>query len=72
MKILNLDLDVTFEITRDFGPTISTTFYLIFSRCEISQQCHRKRMALCITPVVPPGIEILNVPVGPPNGEIHK
>ena len=25
MKILDLDLDLTFEIARDFGSTISTT-----------------------------------------------
>ena len=38
MKILDLDLDLTFEITWDFGSTISTTAILIWSM-YIFQDC---------------------------------
>ena len=30
MKILDLDLDLTFEITRDFGSTISTIMLVMW------------------------------------------
>ena len=43
MKILDLDLDLTFEITRDFGSTISTIDKTIFEQ-TVSFDVHIYRL----------------------------